>query len=405
MDFYIWYPTSDSSFTGNTFNNSAPLSIGTHQGVTVFVEANSFVNPTGLWGGSTPLAIEVWASYGDPVQVHNNTFSIPDGGFAIELPEGYTSAAVNATNNYWGTTNYAIIQRMILDANDSLDRHSVITVANPLSAPHPDSPVVDLVIRGTQLPDILSGMRGNDIIFGFAGNDVLSGGSGHDTLTGGMGNDTLVGGFGNDLLLGGAGNDWLNGGAGSDTLNGGAGTDWVSFMGESRAARVDLSITGPQATGHGLDVILNIENIHGGAGNDILLGNAQANLIRGGAGADRLFGRQGNDRLEGDAGADFLDGGMGNDVLIGGTGNDRLLGGPGNDVFVFRTGFDQDVIMDFQDNIDTIRLLDLGVSNFAQARAFAMQNGTSVVFDFGDGDILTVRNTTINALSDDLLFV
>jgi len=229
--------------------------------------------------------------------------------------------------------------------------------------------------------------------------------AGDDTVRGTSGADTINGGDGNDQLEGRGGNDWLNGGAGNDTLNGGAGTDWVSFQGESRAARVDLAITGPQATGHGLDVILNIENIHGGAGNDTLSGNAQANVIRGGFGADSLFGRQGNDVLEGNQGADFLDGGMGNDSLFGGLGNDQLRGGLGNDVFVFRKGFDQDVILDFQDNIDTIRLLDFGVASFAQARSFAMQSGTNVVFDFGDGDVLTIRNTTINALGDDLLFV
>ena len=315
--------------------------------------------------------------------------------------------------------------------------------------------------------DHLFGDVGNDTLSGGAGNDILDGGSGIDRLAGGIGNDIYVvdrfgdliaelasqgtefvrssanyilsanvenltltgaaalvgtgnalanaingnagnnrlnGGAGNDLLKGGAGNDTLNGGAGNDTLDGGTGIDWVSFMGESRAGRVDLAVTGPQATWHGLDGIRNIENIHGGAGNDILLGNAQTNLIRGGSGADNIQGRRGYDLLEGGAGNDALNGGLGNDTLDGGAGMDQLLGGAGNDIFVFRNGSSRDVILDFQDNIDTIRILGFEVANFAQARSYATQNGPNLVFDFGDGDILTVRNTTINMLGDDLIF-
>jgi Ca2+-binding RTX toxin-like protein len=67
--------------------------------------------------------------------------------------------------------------------------------------------------------------------------------------------------------------------------------------------------------------------IEGGAGNDTLIG---------GANADSLFGQSGNDLLIGGAGADSLDGGDGNDlfytldgvgdVVNGGTGTDTLYG-------------------------------------------------------------------------------
>ncbi|WP_347920043.1 calcium-binding protein [Paracoccus marcusii] len=176
-------------------------------------------------------------------------------------------------------------------------------------------------------------------------------------------------------------------------------------MGETRAARLDLAVTGSQATGHGVDVIRNIENIHGGAGNDHLLGNAGANLIRGGYGADTIHGRYGHDLLQGNAGDDILAGGFGNDTLDGGVGNDRIRGGAGTDTFVFRSGSDRDVILDFQDDIDTIQLLDFEVANFAQARTYASESGSAVVLDFGHGDVLIIHNTTINALGNDLVFV
>lgn len=65
--------------------------------------------------------------------------------------------------------------------------------------------------------------------------------------------------------------------------------------------------------------------LHGGAGNDVLVG---------GSGSDRIVGGPGNDLLKGRGGNDVIFGGPGNDVLKGGRGNDSLYGGPGRDVLV-----------------------------------------------------------------------
>ncbi|WP_411840559.1 calcium-binding protein [Paracoccus sp. ME4] len=268
-------------------------------------------------------------------------------------------------------------------------------------------------LLGNSQSNIIRGGMGADRILGRQGNDQLEGNQGADIIDGGIGNDTLLGGLGNDRIFGGQGNDWLNGGFGNDTLNGGAGADWISFQEGRHSARIDLAVTGSQATGYGRDVILNVENIYGGSGSDTFLGNAQSNVIKGGMGADRIFGRQGNDRIEGNQGADVINGGAGNDSLygglgddhlFGGIGDDRLCGGAGNDVFVFKRGFDRDVIFDFQDDIDAIWIKDLGIVNYDQAISLATQDGEDVVFDFGNGDVLTVRNATVAAIVDDLLF-
>ena len=66
-----------------------------------------------------------------------------------------------------------------------------------------------------------------------------------------------------------------------------------------------------------------IENARGGAGNDLILGNAAANII---------WGNGGNDILYGYGGDDSLYGGDGNDNLVGGPGADRLDGGNGLDL-------------------------------------------------------------------------
>ncbi|MFB2533385.1 calcium-binding protein [Paracoccus sp. p3-h83] len=243
--------------------------------------------------------------------------------------------------------------------------------------------------------DRLDGGAGNDLLYGVSGNDTLNGGAGNDYLVGALGDDVMMGGdgidtatfafpraakvdlnltgrqqtgYGNDLLTGienvttgigndsvtgnglanvvqtgggndtvraGAGNDVVDGGLGNDLLDGGAGIDTLVFSGAG-AARVNLGTTGAQSTGsYGVDTVLNIENVTGGAGADVITGNGQANVLTGGGGNDQLFGMAGADQLIGANGNDVLDGGAGNDVLTGGAGNDVIRGGLGNDTVVF----------------------------------------------------------------------
>ena len=73
---------------------------------------------------------------------------------------------------------------------------------------------------------------------------------------------------------------------------------------------------------------------HGGAGDDILIGNQQDDLLDGGLGNDILVGSAGVDKLIGGAGRDLLMGGLGADVLQGGAGGDIQIGGS--------TGYDND---------------------------------------------------------------
>jgi Ca2+-binding RTX toxin-like protein len=80
--------------------------------------------------------------------------------------------------------------------------------------------------------------------------------------------------------------------------------------------------------------IVNVANVTGGAGDDILVGNAGDNLLDGGAGNDILKGMAGADVLIGGSGDDILDGGANRDLLIGGKGHDQLTGGTGDDILV-----------------------------------------------------------------------
>jgi Ca2+-binding RTX toxin-like protein len=122
----------------------------------------------------------------------------------------------------------------------------------------------------------------------------------------------------------------------------------VSFSGQSGAVRVDLAAGTASRGGAERDTLAGLEDIAGGDGDDLLLGDAADNSLEGDAGDDRLGGRGGDDYLLGDVepntneysvgytegtdGADTLHGGDGDDRLdAGGESGDALDGGPGND--------------------------------------------------------------------------
>jgi Ca2+-binding RTX toxin-like protein len=158
------------------------------------------------------------------------------------------------------------------------------------------------------------------------------------TLKGNDGDDILIGSAHNDLIDGGAGNDLLQGGLGDNTMIGGAGVDTVSYADRLITVKVTLDATKPWVAsqngeaGQNDSIAADIENLTGGAGDDLLRGNGGNNIIHGGAGNDTIEGGAGNDALYGEAGSDILYGGLGNDLLNGGLGADSLYGGDGDDL-------------------------------------------------------------------------
>ncbi len=221
---------------------------------------------------------------------------------------------------------------------------------------------------GSAANNVIDGFGGNDLVNGLGGNDVLGGDdAGADNLFGGTGTDTADYGFRragvavrldnlandglagehdnahtdienirgsrfNDTLVGSAagnvirgrdgsdligalgGNDLLDGEGGRDYLFGGTGVDTLTYS--TRAAPVVVrldNLFNDGETGEN-DNAVDIENVLGGAGNDVLVGNAANNTLRGLNGNDRLFGGNGNDLLTGDNGTDFGDGGNGTDT-------------------------------------------------------------------------------------------
>lgn len=321
--------------------------------------------------------------------------------------------------------NFQFIER--IDGREAFDTILGTDGNDVLDFSTPDAPVLisieridggrgNDVITGSTSADAIHGGKGDDLLFGGDGSDILDGGDGSDTLDGGEDDDILDGNDGDDVLDGGDGNDVLTGNDGNDTLFGRAGDDIFVVRGKTDGTdRLDgglgrdtiRGIEGDDVFhaldrlanivsievfdgGEGLDMILagdgddmldfsasdvpvliGIERIEGGGGNDFIIGSADNNAIDGGAGHDTLFGGAGND---------ILGGGEGNDVLRGGAGSDILTGGRGSDIFVFGRGDGDNLVTDFSGR-DILR-----VEGFILAEVSAVGNGPNSVIAAGASD-------------------
>lgn len=287
----------------------------------------------------------------------------------------------------------------------------------------------------------------------FIGDDLNNVFDGHD------GDDTMVASRGNDIFRGLAGNDTADySGLRDQSLNPVAVTVNLAFS----SATATMSHAGSNYTKS--DYLMEVENAIGSGANDTLIGSNGNNRLDGGLGADRMEGGFGDDTyvvdsygdvviekptsfgfafmhygidtietalssyslanianvenlvgtattgqvLTGNAEYNRIIGGIGDDTIDGGTGNDTLTGGYGDDRFIFRAGGGADVITDFASGfggIDEISLQGLGITSFAQAMAFAREDDGSTVFDFGNGDTLTLHNVRkANLVASDLGF-
>src|SRR5205085_2277991 len=136
---------------------------------------------------------------------------------------------------------------------------------------------------------------------GAAGTDTLAE---FENLQGSAFNDTLSGDATANTVSGGAGDDTLatggNAGGTVDLLDGGTGSDTASFA--DYTANVTARLNGANdgtanIAGAAIATLRGIENLTGGAGNDILIGDDNANVLEGGLGNDVLDGGAGIDTL------------------------------------------------------------------------------------------------------------
>jgi Ca2+-binding RTX toxin-like protein len=247
---------------------------------------------------------------------------------------------------------------------------------------------VDFIHTFEGVDRITIGSGGAGTIWSGHGNDILNLVNGRaDLIDTSWGNDTVTLGFGGArvVLLG----------EGDDTLSlapfqfgievqGGSGIDTVELSRFNADLWVSLdtgdwqNIGAPPGTpGNvvGALAMIQVENLTGGTGDDVLTGSFDNNLLIGGAGNDTLIGLNGDDTLIG---------GGGNDVLNGGLGDDSIVGGLGTDTVVF-TG-PEDI---------TVSLMTGNAQNTGQGRDIIRQveNVTG-----GDGNDRIRGNTAANVL-------
>lgn len=227
--------------------------------------------------------------------------------------------------------------------------------------------------------DTIDGGAGDDQLAGNNGTDTIHGGADDDDVTGGAGADQVFGDDGDDLVDGGNGNDTELGGAGDDThrqsgvnqfegeetnpngaddVSGGSGIDTLEYgdpgsptfgglaiSGRDTPVVVDLDdVADDGAAGEGDNARTDVENVVGGAANDTLTGDGDANVLSGFDGADTLRGGGGEDTLRGFGSrgpfgptieAELLDDA---DDLDGGAGTDRIDANEGDDKIEAREG-------------------------------------------------------------------
>jgi len=215
------------------------------------------------------------------------------------------------------------------------------------------------------------------------------------SVIGGSGDDRIATGGGSDVIVPGSGRDFLDTNDGPDLVLTTAapdgrdvydlGSDWyaptryeadiVDYR--QRSAPVVWRDGEAGAPGEG-DRLIGVEDVFGGSGDDILLGNASENFMLGGPGDDLISGGWNYDELLGGSGADTLYGGLHPDRLVGGAGNDRAYGGPDVDVIKLGDGGDQAVGGGKRDRIDCGEGWDvnLGLEDFvADCEALRLPNG------------------------------
>lgn len=304
------------------------------------------------------------------------------------------------------------------------------------------------VIRGTAGNNVLdfsnTQLVSIDKIDAGPGNDTVRGSQSADVIEGGLGSDTLYGNGGNDIFLitpGDTGFDTYYGGPGINRILGTEGDDEIrlkTFAGEARVQIIDggagfnriLGSAGNNVLDFRDTQLINIAEIDGGAGNDVIHGTDGDDVIVGGPGSDVLYGYGGDDSFlhtHGDTGFDTYYGGDGYNRLLGTENDDeirlkvfsgearvqlidgrggynKILGSNGNNTLDFRNtelrnihlidgGAGNDTIYGSAAN-DVIRggtgrdtLLGMGG---ADTYVFARGDGSDVIRDsgFSDGDKL-----------------
>jgi len=260
------------------------------------LEVGSAVEGTGFRGDAIPLDISSALTDTDG----SETLSVSISG----VPAGATLSAgtYDADSDTWTLTPEEL-EGLSVSVADSDDTDFQLTVTATSTEANGDTATQTATIDVDVNRDVLTG---GDDTFQMDDDAVVYAGEGDDTITGTDGDDAIFGEAGNDILIGGAGSDLLDGGDGIDTAD-------FSALDPDSPLYIDLG-EGEATVGDDLDTLVSIENVIGGAGDDIIVGSDGDNVLAGG---------------------------LGDDTFTGGGGDDTIIGGDGTDTAVFEDNFEE----------------------------------------------------------------
>jgi Ca2+-binding RTX toxin-like protein len=178
-----------------------------------------------------------------------------------------------------------------------------------------------------------------------------------DEIRGTQWTDRFVGSSGVDHFIPEIGNDFINGRGGFDIVR--------YDIGVIDRVVVDLAQKFARVQSEGVEfrqTLRSIEEVRGSFNADVLRGDKRAEILIGGSGDDSIQGRGGAD------------------VIVGGAGDDTLAGGNGSDTFEFRARHGDDVIRDFDRNLDKIAINANRIDDFADLSVSAAEGGTQIAF-------------------------
>jgi Ca2+-binding RTX toxin-like protein len=234
----------------------------------------------------------------------------------------------------------------LLDGGPGSNTVSYLSAAGPV--------IVDLAagIATSAGVDTLRSFRG--VVTG-SGDDVVTGTTADEAFSLGAGADSVNAGPGNDIVDAGAGDDLVRGGFGTDVVDGGPGRDIATYDERSAAEPISVTLQTPGDDGspgeH--DTLVGIEDVIGGASNDVLAGDDGPNTLVGGPGVNTLIGAGGDDVLLGGDARDVIDGGLGRDALHGAGDDDSINAFDGEaDVVSCGPSADDDAQVDALDSVD-----------------------------------------------------
>lgn len=208
-----------------------------------------------------------------------------------------------------------------------------------------------------------------------ATGQILNGGFGNTgTITGAT--PEVLGTDHGDLLIG---NGWDNSfipRGGDDTIDGGGGSNRVRYDTTGMSdLEIDLSAGTASGSFNGVaftDTLTNIQRARGGAGDDLIIGNAADNRLEGGAG---------------------------NDTLVSSAGNDTLVGGAGADTFVIN-GNGHVMIMDYTPGVDIIDVRGLNLTQEQVDNAVFFEQGGALVGNLPTGGSLALMGFGLANIGD-----